>query len=74
MYNLELKTNQSAIDIDQYNSVLKKFEKSSVFHSLQYCHYSAENCLSYFLLTKNDKPSVLLPIYLNKISSTIPGI
>jgi len=69
MYNLELKTNQSAIDIDQYNSVLKKFEKSSVFHSLQYCHYSAENCLSYFLLTKNDKPAVLLPIYLNKISS-----
>ena len=69
MYNLELKTNQNAIDIEKYNSVLMKFEKSSVFHSLQYCHYSKENQLSYFLLTKNDTPAVLLPIYLNKIVS-----
>ncbi|WP_298555595.1 GNAT family N-acetyltransferase [uncultured Algibacter sp.] len=69
MYNLKFQTNKNVIDINNYNSILDKFEKSSVFYSLQYCNYTKEKCLSYFLLTKNNSPLVLLPIYLNKIES-----
>lgn len=52
-----------------YNDLLKFFPNTNAFYSLQYCNYSKDNPLNYFLYQKNDSPLILLPINLNKIKS-----
>lgn len=71
MYNLDFQNINDDQSIDKYNNTLKEFKKCSTFYSLQYYNYSLKNNLSYFVLTKNEKPLILLPIYLNKIESEI---
>ncbi len=66
-YKLELHTISSDSDIKKYNNTLVEFKDFSTFYSLQYCNYSEDNKLSYFVLRKNDETKVLMPIYLNKL-------
>ncbi|WP_396601145.1 GNAT family N-acetyltransferase [Algibacter sp. R77976] len=69
MYNLDFQTINDNTNIDKYNNILKKFRKCNTFYSLQYSNYTFDNNLNYFFFKKNNKALILLPVYLNKISS-----
>jgi len=68
-YKLEFIRIEHDTDIEQYNTLLKRFYGYSTFYSLEYYNYSHSKILCVFVLKKKNTPIALLPIYLNPIEA-----
>ncbi|GAA4231950.1 hypothetical protein GCM10022291_05550 [Postechiella marina] len=71
-YDLCLYKIDNATDIIKYNKIKDTFKNQSVFYSLEYFNSNKDSKkLFYFVLKQNDKPLILMPVYLSKIKSTL---
>lgn len=71
-YSLSLNTIKTTEDKLKYNNLVTSFKNYSVFHSLQYFNEQIDsNKLNYFIFKEQDKVLIIMPIYINKIESSI---
>jgi hypothetical protein len=70
-YTLGFYTINSEVSIKKYNRILKEFKRPTLFYSLQYCGFSSENILNYFILSENNSPKILMPFFLNEVKTNL---